>query len=42
VPRLEVSITGQNLLHDRHVEFAAPSSAQSIERGVFAKALWGF
>jgi iron complex outermembrane receptor protein len=42
VPRLEVSITGQNLLHDRHVEFAAPSSGQSIERGVFAKAVWGF
>jgi len=42
VPRLEVSITGQNLLHDRHLEFALPSSGQSIERAVFAKAVWGF
>jgi iron complex outermembrane recepter protein len=42
VPRLEVSITGQSLLHDRHLEFAGPSSEQSIERNVFAKAVWGF
>ena len=29
-------------LHARHEEFGAPAAAQSIERGVFAKAVWGF
>jgi iron complex outermembrane receptor protein len=42
IPRLEISIVGQNLLHDRHVEFGSPASAQAIERGVFAKAVWGY
>jgi iron complex outermembrane receptor protein len=42
IPRLQISIVGQNLLHDQHAEFGTPASAQGIERGVFAKAVWGF
>ena len=42
IPRLQISVVGQNLLHARHEEFGAAASAQSIERGVFAKAMWGF
>jgi iron complex outermembrane receptor protein len=42
IPRLQISVVGQNLLHARHEEFGAPASAQSIERGVFAKAMWDF
>ena len=42
VPRLELSVTGQNLLHDQHLEFGVPASGQAGERGVFAKAVWGF
>jgi hypothetical protein len=42
IPRLQISVVGQNLLHARHEEFGAPATAQSIERGVFAKAMWGF
>jgi iron complex outermembrane receptor protein len=42
VSRLQVSILGRNLLHARHMEFGAPASGQVIQRGVFAKAVWGF
>jgi iron complex outermembrane receptor protein len=42
VPRLQISVVGQNLLHARHEEFGNAASAQSVERGVFAKATWGF
>ena len=42
MPRLQISIVGQNLLHDRHVEFGSAAAAQAVERGVFAKAAWGF
>jgi iron complex outermembrane recepter protein len=42
LPRLELSVVGQNLLHDRHVEFGDPSSAQEIERGVYGKAVWRY
>jgi iron complex outermembrane receptor protein len=42
IPRIQISVIGQNLLHDQHVEFGSPTSAQAIERGVFAKAAWGF
>jgi iron complex outermembrane recepter protein len=34
---IEVSFVGQNLLDDRHVEFARSSAARSIERGVYGK-----
>ncbi len=40
--RLELSVVGQSLLHARHLEFGAPGSEQATERGVFAKAVWGF
>lgn len=39
---LEVSIVGQNLLHDRHVEAGDPKSRGAIERSVYAKLAWGF
>jgi iron complex outermembrane receptor protein len=42
IPRLELSVVGQNLLHARHPEFGAPGSAQAVQRGVFARAVWGF
>ncbi len=39
-PRLEFSIVGQNLLHDRHAEFGSPNSRKEIERSVYGKVLW--
>jgi iron complex outermembrane receptor protein len=41
-PRLELSIVGQNLLHDQHPEFGGPASRQGIERGAYAKAVWSY
>jgi iron complex outermembrane receptor protein len=41
IPRLELSIVGQNLLHDQHPEFGAPGSP-GIERGAYAKAVWNY
>jgi iron complex outermembrane receptor protein len=42
---LEISVTGQNLLHERHVEFGTntpmvSSTRKAIERGVYGKVLW--
>jgi iron complex outermembrane recepter protein len=37
---VEIAICGQNLLHDRHVEFGAPASRRSVERGVFGMVSW--
>jgi iron complex outermembrane receptor protein len=42
IPRLELSIVGQNLLHDQHPEFGSPGSRQGIERGAYAKAVWSY
>jgi iron complex outermembrane receptor protein len=42
ISRLELSIVGQNLLHDQHPEFGAPASRQGIERGAYAKAVWNY
>jgi iron complex outermembrane receptor protein len=39
---LEISITGQNLLHDYHAEFNPPGSRREIPRGVYGKATWRF
>lgn len=39
---LEFSITGQNLLHDRHAEFGSPASRQEIQRSVYGKVVWRF
>jgi iron complex outermembrane recepter protein len=41
--RLEVSLVGQNLLHEYHVEYGFPSpTREQIVRSVFAKLTWGF
>jgi hypothetical protein len=42
---LELSIIGQNLLHDHHPEFGTDtaslsSTRKAIERGVYGKLLW--
>jgi iron complex outermembrane receptor protein len=40
---LEVSIVGQNLLHDQHPEYGFPSPMQvEIERSVYGKIAWHF
>jgi iron complex outermembrane recepter protein len=39
---LELSVTGQNLLHDRHTEYGFPSPTREyIVRSVFARLSWG-
>jgi iron complex outermembrane receptor protein len=40
--QLEISIVGQNLLHDKHVEFGSPAARGEIERGVYGKIAWDF
>jgi iron complex outermembrane recepter protein len=43
--RFSISLVGQNLLHDRHLEYTGPdSSVQSdlIKRSVYAKVTWRF
>jgi iron complex outermembrane receptor protein len=40
--QLEISIVGQNLLHDRHGEFGAPAARGEIQRSVYGKVAWGF
>jgi iron complex outermembrane receptor protein len=42
IPNLELSIVGQNLLHDHHPEFGALTSRQEIERSVYGKVSWSF
>jgi iron complex outermembrane recepter protein len=40
---LEISIVGQNLLHDQHPEYGFPSPTQvEIERSVYGKIAWHF
>src|SRR5256712_749230 len=41
-PMLELSVVGQNLLHDHHVEFGTPSARRQIERGVYGALAWRF
>jgi iron complex outermembrane recepter protein len=41
-PRLEVSVTGRDLLDSSHVEFNAPATAVELERTVYGKLLWQF
>jgi iron complex outermembrane receptor protein len=38
--RLHISLLGQNLLHDDHVEFGPPESRGAFERSAFLKATW--
>jgi iron complex outermembrane receptor protein len=40
--QLHVSIVGQNLLNDKHVEFGSIEARGEIERGVYGKAAWHF
>jgi iron complex outermembrane receptor protein len=41
--RLELSLVGQNLLHEYHSEYGFPSpTREEIERSVFGKIAWGF
>lgn len=41
--RMELSLVGQNLLHDRHLEYGPPGPArEEIERSVHGKATWRF
>jgi iron complex outermembrane receptor protein len=41
--RLEFSIVGQNLLHDRHPEYGFPGPAQEqIARSIYGKVTWRF
>ncbi|MGA2030209.1 MAG: hypothetical protein ABSG87_09070, partial [Verrucomicrobiota bacterium] len=40
---LEISIVGQNLLHDQHAEAGFPGTAQEqIVRSIFGKIAWSF
>jgi len=41
-PNLQISLVGQNLLHDHHREFGPPRTTAEIERGVYAKVSWDF
>ncbi len=41
--RLELSLTGQNLLHDQHPEFGFPTPERvEIERSIYGKVQWRF
>lgn len=42
VPRLELAVAGQNLLHDHHAEFGAPTARSEIRRGVYGSFAWRF
>ncbi|HEX2860950.1 MAG TPA: TonB-dependent receptor [Lacunisphaera sp.] len=39
-PQLRISVAGQSLLHDRHLEFGSPSGRGEIERSVYARLVW--
>ena len=39
---LEISLVGQNLLHDHHAEFGAPATRQEVERTLFGKVTWRY
>ena len=42
VTAVELSIVGQNLLHNRHAEFGSPTTRRQIERGVYGMVQWHF
>src|SRR5881397_3142231 len=42
VAALDLSIVGQNLLHNRHAEFGTPTARRQIQRGVYGMAQWHF
>jgi iron complex outermembrane receptor protein len=39
---LDLSVVGQNLLHNRHAEFGAPATRLYIERSVYGEVAWRF
>jgi iron complex outermembrane receptor protein len=39
---VDFSVVGQNLLHQRHVEFGTTTARRQIERGVYGMAQWRF
>jgi iron complex outermembrane receptor protein len=41
-PDLDLSVVGQNLLHDRHPEFGTSTARREIERGVYGKVAWRY
>jgi iron complex outermembrane receptor protein len=41
-PELDLSVVGQNLLHDRHPEFGTSTTRKEIERGVYGKMAWRY
>ena len=42
-PGWELSLGGQNLLHDRHTEFASPGAPQyDFERAAYLRSIWRF
>jgi iron complex outermembrane receptor protein len=40
--QVELSLVGQNLLHDQHLEFGTPATRGEIERSVYGKVTWQF
>lgn len=40
--QIELSLVGQNLLHDRHLEFGTPQTRGEMERSVYGKVAWSF
>jgi len=40
--QVELSLVGQNLLHDHHLEFGTPAARGEIERSVYGKVAWQF
>jgi len=36
----EISLVGQNLLHDNHIEFGAPEQRGAFERSAYLRASW--
>lgn len=42
-PGIELSLAGQNLLHDRHPEYGFPGAMrEEVERSVYGKIVWSF
>lgn len=39
---LELSVVGQNLIHDHHAEFGSPATRYEVERSAYAKVVWNF
>jgi iron complex outermembrane receptor protein len=42
LPQWELSVVGQNLLHNHHPEFGTATTRQEIERSVYGKAVWRY